>query len=70
MDKFSTLSKLQGTQCLTGGTARIIHKRVKGTIKNIPNKLNATNEYIEHGYQIDGLTLATIVVLEFPPRES
>lgn len=35
-------------------------------------KLIAVSRYedTEDGYQIDGLTLATIVVLEFPPRES
>lgn len=32
--------------------------------------LNIKNEQREDGYQIDGLTFATIVVLEFPPKES
>jgi len=32
--------------------------------------LNSKNKNREDGYQIDGLTFATIVVLEFPPKES
>lgn len=75
MNQLCTLGKLQGTQCLTGRTViEKIHRWLSQAHCEVPRK---NVEYqlenmkdTENGYHIDGLTLETIVVLEFPPRES